>query len=75
MCDIEGCKAVVPSHLLLCGKHWRLVPAALQREVYRSWKVRQRQPRDPAAKHNHELAKRAAIGAVNRLVREDGPDG
>jgi hypothetical protein len=49
-----------------------MVPAALQREVYRSWNVRQRQPRDPSAKHNHELAKRAAIEAVNRLVGEDG---
>lgn len=71
MCDVSGCSAVVPSHLLLCGKHWRLVPKPLQREVYRTWGRRQREPRNPEAKAEHEAAKRAAIEAVNRLGAEE----
>jgi hypothetical protein len=60
-CPGPRCTRRVPDRLLMCGPHWRLVPADLQRAVY--------------AAYNHgrgvgsmELltAQTAAIAAVNR---------
>lgn len=39
-CAIGGCPCQVPSHLLMCIDHWRLVPAPLQREVVAAWRQR-----------------------------------
>lgn len=36
-CPIAGCSKRVPYHMLMCGRHWRLVPADLQRRLYRAW--------------------------------------
>lgn len=36
-CPIDGCDKSVPSHILMCKKHWSQVPRDLQREVYRTY--------------------------------------
>jgi hypothetical protein len=39
-CAVPGCCRSVPNHLLMCGPHWRLVPARVARGVtaaYRLW--------------------------------------
>ena len=33
-CGALGCSEVIPRHLLMCGKHWNLVPADIQQQVY-----------------------------------------
>jgi hypothetical protein len=33
-CHAEGCEVAVPPKLLMCLKHWRMVPKHLQREVW-----------------------------------------
>jgi len=33
-CFAEGCEARIPRRLLMCAKHWKLVPQRLQIEVY-----------------------------------------
>ena len=38
VCPIGVCLFVIPRHMLMCGKHWRLVPAPLQRTVYSSYR-------------------------------------
>lgn len=35
-CEANGCERLVPSHLLMCAAHWRLVPNDIQRDVYRT---------------------------------------
>jgi hypothetical protein len=34
MCHARGCETPVPPKLLMCLKHWKLVPSKLQRAVY-----------------------------------------
>lgn len=37
-CPVKECTHDgLPQHILMCSRHWRLVPRALQREVYRAW--------------------------------------
>jgi hypothetical protein len=36
-CAAEGCKEKVARHLLMCRRHWAMVPRTLQRDVYRTW--------------------------------------
>jgi hypothetical protein len=37
-CPIPGCRYhSLPYGLLMCPDHWRLVPRALQKQVYAAW--------------------------------------
>lgn len=37
-CPVRPCRVrEVPDHLLMCGQHWRLVPAALKTAVYAAY--------------------------------------
>lgn len=72
-CAAVGCQAVINVPLLMCVHHWRLVPAALQRQVWAAWK---RVGREPGAHEVHARAKQAAIDAVhgkqvNRKAKAD----
>jgi hypothetical protein len=35
-CFAPGCSTLIPTKLLMCLPHWNTVPAAVQREVYRT---------------------------------------
>lgn len=35
-CRADGCQVQIPRGLLMCADHWRMVPAALRREVTRT---------------------------------------
>jgi hypothetical protein len=37
-CAIATCGAAIPRHLLMCLKHWRMVPKRLGQDVYRTWR-------------------------------------
>lgn len=37
-CHARGCKTKVPPEMLMCGKHWRAVPRALQLEVWKHYR-------------------------------------
>lgn len=37
-CHARGCSARVPPELLMCGRHWRMVPRDLQRAVWRHYR-------------------------------------
>jgi hypothetical protein len=65
-CPARLCPRDVPGHLLMCGIHWRLVPAPMQRAV------------NAAYDHGQGLgtlallhAQEAAIRAVNERTAED----
>jgi hypothetical protein len=41
-CAVAGCGALIRTSLLMCGRHWRQVPAKLRREVldaYYRWQL------------------------------------
>lgn len=62
-CAAEACNVVCARHHLMCLPHWRLVPAALQREVWDTWKAWNR--KGGSANHEaYKAARDAAIAAV-----------
>lgn len=38
-CPVNGCRVVLPYHILMCVRHWNMVPRPLQREVTRLWRA------------------------------------
>lgn len=35
VCHAKGCDTPVPRRLLMCPRHWRMVPRVMQREIWR----------------------------------------
>ena len=62
LCHARGCRVAVPPKLLMCLRHWRMVPKALQAEVWRTYRPGQEIDKDPSAEYM--VAQRAAIDAV-----------
>lgn len=62
LCHAEGCLTAVPPRLLMCLKHWRLVPADLQNEVWRTYRRGQEVSKDPSGEYM--IAQKAAVEAV-----------
>lgn len=60
-CPITSCKAIVPASMLMCREHWRLVPAPLQRVVWREYRAAPGRP-------GHRAACEAAIRSVEKQV-------
>jgi uncharacterized protein YjbJ (UPF0337 family) len=61
-CPVDGCSLRVGDKFLMCGKHWRMVPRALQGEVWARWnggKVRE----------GHAEACQRATDAVNEKLK------
>lgn len=63
-CAASSCVRQVPVYLLMCINHWRMVPAALQREVHDAWAARKARPVDADAAHWHAEATQKAVAAV-----------
>lgn len=68
-CAATGCQATVNVPLLMCVEHWRLVPAALRRQVWGAWR---RIGHERDAREAHAKAVQAAIDAVHgkQLVKK-----
>lgn len=62
LCHARGCDTAVPPKLLMCGRHWRLVPKALQRAVYAAYVPGQERSKDPTPEYLD--AAMAAVEAV-----------
>jgi hypothetical protein len=61
-CHARGCAVFVKPEFLMCGRHWKMVPARIQRAVYRHYRPGQCDDMNPS-KEWHEAAN-AAIGTV-----------
>lgn len=64
-CAALGCVRVIPTAMLMCGPHWRMVPRILQRRVWACHLAGQAPGRDLAGQLS--AAARAAIRAVAEL--------
>ena len=64
-CAADGCAEACPRQHLMCIRHWRMVPAALRREVIAAYRTYQREGQRGRRMHRHcqEL-----IDAQNRAV-------
>ncbi len=61
-CHARGCTARTPPEKLLCPKHWRMVPAIIQRDVYAHYRPGQCDDKQPSVEWHR--AADAAIGHV-----------
>lgn len=68
-CHAHGCDVAVHPRLLMCRRHWALVPMALQREVWRHYRKGQERDERPSAEYL--AAARAAIDAVASAQEEE----
>lgn len=66
-CPVSGCGTRIFAGLLMCRRHWHMVPRRLKDEVSRTWRsfsngstVEERRAARPA----YELARKAAIDSV-----------
>ena len=65
-CHAIGCETPVPPRLLMCSKHWFMVPKALQNAVWRYYVPGQEIRKDPTPEYLEVMQE--AINAV--AVRE-----
>lgn len=68
ICHARGCRTPVKPELLMCPRHWRLVPLKLQRAVYQTYRRGQCDDKRPSRAW-HDAAG-AAIGYVALLERQ-----
>ena len=61
-CHARGCHEAVPERMLMCRRHWRMVPPALQRRVWAEYVPGQEVRKDPTSAYL-EVAQ-AAIDVV-----------
>lgn len=61
-CHAEACPVAVPPSMLMCRRHWRMVPKALQAEVWAHYVPGQEIRKDPT--DTYLAAAQAAIEAV-----------
>lgn len=59
-CPVTGCVEQQPQHLLMCARHWRMVPQTIQAKVWETWKS--------GSVREYLKARSDAIKAVNDLV-------
>jgi hypothetical protein len=64
-CHAQGCEKEIPPRLLMCLKHWRMVPLTLQAEVWRWYRPGQEVDKGPG--YLYLVAMKNAINAVARL--------
>lgn len=63
-CHARGCETVVPPRLLMCLKHWRMVPRDMQTAVWRAYRPGQEVDKQPSQQYLRVAG--AAIDAVAR---------
>jgi len=66
-CHADACGREIPPRLLMCGKHWGLVPRSLQRAVWRYYRPGQEQDKAPSA--IYMLVQNVAVLEVAREER------
>jgi hypothetical protein len=61
-CHARDCTVEVPPRMLMCGRHWRMVPRVLQAAVWATYRRGQEKTKDPSPEYLK--ASRDAIHAV-----------
>lgn len=86
LCHAEACQATVPPKLLMCAKHWRMVPKVLQDEVWALYIPGQEVTKDPTIEylecvhrvieyvHTLEMEAYLVSSSMTREITKDGLD-
>ena len=67
-CHAQGCIVEVPPKMLMCRRHWFMVPKPLREEVWRTYRPGQEIDKSPTAEYM--LAQGAAVSAVEQREAE-----
>ncbi len=70
-CHAIECDTPVPPRLLMCARHWRMVPRKLQRRVWATYRPGQEIDKQPSAEYLE--AQQAAVAAVRQRELEQRP--
>lgn len=70
-CHVPCCPERVPRRLLMCARHWKMVPAALQRDVWATYRPGQEQGRARVSTDYLAAAKRAIAYVAARGPGEE----
>lgn len=62
LCHARGCGVPIPPHLLMCLRHWRMVPIDIQRRVWKHYRKGQEIDKRPSPEYLEVM--KEAIGAV-----------
>ena len=74
LCHAEGCTTPVPPRMLMCRRHWRMVPRALQAAVWAEYVPGQERRKDPTESYldaAHEAIRAVAAKEGRVLVEAD----
>lgn len=63
-CAAFNCQEIVPDRMLMCRRHWYMVPTRIRNDVWRHYK-----PGQESGKTEASLAYRYAIGEAISAVR------
>lgn len=66
-CHAKGCRTEVPPKLLMCARHWRMVPRSLQQAVWRTYR-----PGQEVDKRITDRYVEAATAAINHVAELEG---
>ncbi len=65
-CHAEGCRRRVPPRLLMCKKHWLMVPPKLRQDVWGTYVSGQEDRMDPSREYLD-----AAMAAINAVKEKE----
>jgi hypothetical protein len=66
-CHARGCEVAVSPRMLMCRKHWRMVPRRLQAAVWDTYVPGQERRKDPTPEYLD-----AALAAVAAVAEAEG---
>lgn len=66
-CHALGCSVRVAPRLLMCPRHWRMVPTDLQQDVCREYRPGQERDKEPSPEYI-----RAAYAALCAVADQEG---
>jgi diadenosine tetraphosphatase ApaH/serine/threonine PP2A family protein phosphatase len=73
-CHAHGCTREVPPRLLMCGKHWAMVPRPVQMMVWKEYRAGQENTKDPStaylAAHHTAIAVVAMAEGYTKAAAE-----
>lgn len=67
LCHAMRCGTVVPPKMLMCAKHWRMVPKPLQARIWATYRQGQEIDKDPSEEYLN-----AQVAAVLAVADKEG---
>lgn len=66
LCHAQNCDKPVAPHLLMCARHWAMVPKSIQQAVYANYRRGQEKDKNPS-----KAWMTAAVAAIRDVNRQE----